>query len=123
MLSNVLCTGEEMALDSCSYTFHSLNEGKQLLALPNITVAGVSCLPSNCIPPPSNPGSQCTPGMLQLTSGTPYAGNLMYCSNGYWSPFCTLNAIEATVACRNLGYTAKDCKLLEISIKTNVLFP
>ena len=41
-------------------------------------------------------------------------GRLEYCYNGQWSPFCTLRSQEATVACRQLGYTHYTGKLQPI---------
>ena len=109
MLSDVLCTGEETALDQCAYTFYSLSEGKTLL--PQVQVAGASCLPSNCVPPSDVPGSQCSSNAVQLSGGSSSGvGNLMFCYNGNWSPVCQLDPLEATVACRSLTFTGYDCK-------------
>ncbi|XP_011409971.1 PREDICTED: scavenger receptor cysteine-rich domain superfamily protein-like [Amphimedon queenslandica] len=107
MLSDVYCTGDETALDQCAYTFYSLSEGKTLL--PQVQVAGVSCLPSNCIPPSDVPGSECTFNTVQTTGGSSNGvGNLRFCYNGNWSPVCQLDPSEATVACRQLGFTNYD---------------
>ena len=110
MLSDVLCTGEETALDQCAYTFYSLSEGKTLL--PQVQVAGVSCLPSNCIPPSDVPGTQCVSnGAVQLSGGDSISfGNLMLCYNGNWSPLCQLDPFLATLVCNFLGFTTYDCK-------------
>ena len=51
--------------------------------------------------------ASCTHGQLRLTGGrtSTAEGNLEFCYLGSWSSFCYLGAIEATVACRQLGYT------------------
>ena len=108
LLSEVVCTGEEDQLDQCAYNFHSLAEGKALVDL--VDVAGVACLPSGCVPS-SVSGTQCTSGDLKLEGGqTAQEGNLFYCINGTWSPYCGLELDEASVACRQLGYPNNDCK-------------
>ena len=110
MLSDVYCTGDETALDQCAYTFYSLSEGKTLL--PQVQVAGASCLPLNCIPPSNIPGSACPSNTIQLNGGDGSSyGNLMYCYNGNLSPVCQLDPAEASVACRSLGFTTYDCEL------------
>lgn len=92
-------------------TRHSVVDGKSLLA--NSHVAGVQCMtPNTCVPPPTDtPGIQCTTGKVQITGGadTGDQGNLYYCYNGNWSPFCTLDRNTATVACRQLGFTSFSC--------------
>ena len=108
MLSDVQCSGEEAGLDGCAYTFYSLNEGKTLIDM--VHVAGVSCLPAGCIPA-SVSGSECTSGNIRLDSGSNKDGNLQYCINGTWSPFCSLELDEASVACRENGFTDYDCEL------------
>ena len=96
-------------------TIYSLSEGKQLLS--SSQVAAVSCKTENtCVPPP--PGSNfCIPDDVQVDIGD--EGNLMYCANGTWSPFCSLNGTTAAVACRQLGYTSFSC---EISHKTFIYY-
>ena len=98
-------------------TIYSLSEGKQLLS--SSQVAAVSCKTENtCVPPP--PGSNlCTPGDVQVDIGD--VGNLMYCANGTWSPFCSLNGTTATVACRQLGFTSFSCEILHKALYTILL--
>ena len=110
---DVTCTGEETAFSDCSYSTLSLAEGKAMLATTD--VAGVKCYtPDHCIPPPNVTGSDCTTGAIRLSGGQGGIpeGNLEFCYRGYWSPFCYLGPMEATVACRQLGYSNYDCKLM-----------
>ena len=108
----VSCFGHEMNVVHCSKTILSLNNGKSALATDN--VAGVDCIydePSECIRTPSwvsNEGSECFPnGNVRLQgsseSGT---GRLEYCYNRYWSPFCHLDPVAASVVCKQLGFTS-----------------
>ena len=89
----------------------SLQEGKS--ALKTTDVAGVKCYtPNQCVPPPVTIGTACTSGEVKLEGGqtsTP-EGNLQYCYNGMWSTFCELGPVEATVACRQLGYQYSNCE-------------
>lgn len=108
ILSEVQCGGDEEQLDQCAYNFHSLAEGKSLIS--EVQVAGVACLPNGCVPS-SVSGTQCTNGDLRLDGGqTAHEGNLQYCINGTWSPFCGLELDEAAVACRQLGHPNNYCK-------------
>lgn len=75
-------------------------------------VAGVKCYtPNQCRTPPTG-GTTCTPGNIRLTGGQASTedGNIEYCYNGFWSSFCYLGPTEATVACRQLGFTSYDSK-------------
>lgn len=108
LLSELQCGGDEVALDQCAYVFHPLVEGKVLIN--KVNVAGVACLPSGCTPS-SVSGTQCTSGDVRVQSGnTLDEGILQYCLNGTWSPFCSLEFDEASVACRQLGHPNNDCK-------------
>lgn len=111
LLSNMGCTGDEFDLDDCSFISYSLTEGKSLQDV--VQVAGVACLPKDCIPPKVQ-GSDCTIGSVGLEpgSGVDGAGNLQYCYNGTWSYFCNLDQTAASVACRQLGYQNYDCKYM-----------
>ena len=74
--------------------------------------AGVKCYtPDQCVTPLTG-GSQCFDGEVQLTGGQfgLAEGTLEYCYSGFWTHFCYLGPNEATVACRQLGYSDYDCK-------------
>ena len=109
---HVSCFGQEMDITHCSKTVLSLNNGK--LALSTDEVAGVDCIydePSECIKTPdwvNNQGSECNPNGNVRVQGSqqPGTGRLEYCYNGYWSPFCNLDPVAASVACRQLGFTS-----------------
>ena len=83
--------------------------GKDLL--PTVDVAGITCLiPSDCDVPPTG-GTDCQVGEVMLTGGDEKSeGNLEYCSNGYWSPTCTLSEIDASIACKELGFLDYTCE-------------
>jgi deleted-in-malignant-brain-tumors protein 1 len=106
LITDLYCTGEEVNLFECTMTRHSVVDGRDLLGTQH--VAGVQCMTNDtCIPPPPIGGSQCTTGDVQLSSnglGSGSSGNLQYCYNGTWTPFCTLDRNTAIVACRKLGY-------------------
>ena len=107
-LTQVFCDGSEDRLDDCTVTTLSLQEGKSMLPLAN--AAGVKCYtPDACIIPPTN-GASCNHGQVRLTGGRPNTGegNIQFCYYGSWSAFCMLGPNEATVACRQLGYTDYD---------------
>ena len=95
----------------CSKSIFSFNNG--ILAAGSTSAAGVDCLydqPSECIQTPgwvSTPGSECNVnGKIRLMgSQQPGTGRLEYCYNGYWSPFCKLDPVAASVVCKQLGYT------------------
>ena len=108
--SNVDCVGNEALITDCTYITYSLQQGKNML--PQTNVAGVKCYtPDQCVPPPTS-GGDCSSGMVRFSSGQTGIpeGNLEYCYNGFWSPFCYLGPNEAIVACRQLGYTDYECK-------------
>lgn len=116
-IANVACTGNEDKLSQCTFDTISLSQGKNMLRTSN--VAGVKCYtPNQCIPPPSTGGAQCSPGSIRLTGSQASAadGNIEYCYHGTWSPFCTLGPVEATVACRQLGFTSYDSMSAFVSI-------
>ena len=111
------CTGSENSLQSCSHSYYF---GCNNL---NIDLAGVRCTNSvgmlNQLLRPSHvtlyfllsSGSSCTNGQLQLVGvQTSNEGRLEYCNQGQWSPFCSLDDEEATVACKQLGYIAYPCE-------------
>ena len=78
----------------------------------NVEVAGVKCyVPSTCTPPP-NGGTECANSDLRLTGDNAKSGEgiLEYCYKGLWSPFYSLGAKEAVIACRQLGYFDYDCR-------------
>ena len=108
--SHMSCTGAEDRLTQCGKTSLSLTVGKKNYK--NIPAAAVSChgyttTPPPCVPPSSQSSvSVCTNGNVRLMGGQTNAeGRLEYCYNGQWSAFCTLRSQEATVACKQLGYT------------------
>ena len=94
----------------CSKTILSLDNGKLTLATDD--VAGVDCIynePIECIAPPTwinTEGSQCpSNGTIRLEgSEETGTGRLEYCYNGYWSPFCKLDPVAASVVCKQLGF-------------------
>ena len=106
------CSGTESSVADCTVSTISLAQGKALLATAD--VAGVKCYtPYQCVPPPAAGGSSCTNGELRLTGGQQSGipeGNVEYCYQGTWSPFCSLGPIEATIICKQLGYAASSCK-------------
>ena len=67
----------------------------------------------------------CENGDLRLQGGQSHEGFVQYCWNGVWSTVCVKwiqadgqGYIEATVACRQLGYHGK---LFDIGIPTKTL--
>ena len=103
----------------CSKTQISLNYGKKVLA--TTSVAGVDCIydvPTEppCVQRPAiydTPGSECNNnGDIRLQgSGQTDRGRLEYCYNGYWSPFCKLDPVAASVVCKQRGFTQYTCML------------
>ena len=119
--SHVSCTGAEDRLTQCAKTSISLTFGKTTYI--NHPAAAVSCHGSPttqppCIPPSPPPsGPACQNNQIRLMGGqASNEGRLEYCYNGQWSPFCTLRSQEATVACRQLGYTHYTGKLQDLVI-------
>lgn len=113
LVSDLYCTGNETDFLQCTYTRHSVLEGKDLGT--QALVAGVQCQkPITCIPPDPTQAFTCNTGEVQLSSsgGNDYEGILNYCLNGRWTPFCTLDRTTASVACRQLGYTDYSCELV-----------
>ena len=87
-----------------------MEQGKALLK--STAVAGVKCYtPDACVSPPTD-GTSCIDKQLRLTGDNAQngEGNLQYCYKGTWSSFCSLGPNEATVACRQLGFTNVECK-------------
>ena len=105
----VSCTGNEAGLAGCTMTTYGLETGKMVFN--NVDVAGVSCqVYSSCMKPPSN-SNACTNDSIRLSGGSvSNEGRLEYCYQGTWTPFCSVSPREATVACRQLGYTSYDSK-------------
>ena len=110
LLGDVSCNGDEATIGECSATVYSLQEGKDLLA--TVDIAGITCLiPSNCDVPPTG-GTECQEGDTRLTGDDGESkGNLEYCYNGFWSPSCALSEIDASVACKEFGFTNYTCEL------------
>lgn len=111
LASDVDCSGTEGSLADCTFSTMSLPAGKAALQAAT-GVAGVRCYhPDNCVTPVTG-GSDCIDGQLRLSGDNAQngEGNLEYCYMGTWSSFCTLGANEATVACRQLGFTVTECK-------------
>lgn len=109
-MTDASCTGSEDSLHDCTFTTYSLQEGKDLLS--TTAVAGVKCYtPDACVTPPTG-GVSCNHGDVRQIGGSVGEGNgnVQYCYYGTWSPFCSLGPNEATVACRQLGFTSYDCK-------------
>ena len=120
-LSNVNCDGTELNIDECTKSVIALVDGKTVYK--NNAVAGVDCMPEPPTPPAcivqdvaKTDGTECTQeGELRLVGGTEDStkkeGRLEYCYNGFWTVFCTLNDVAASIACRELGYIANSSKL------------
>ena len=110
-VSDLVCTGEENSILDCSLTIWSLADGRDLLTDEETQVAGVYCVTEDtCIPPPPL-NNLCTPGDIQIDSpDSSSMGNLMFCANGTWSPFCSLNGGTAAVACKSLGFDDYSCE-------------
>ena len=117
-LKSVSCTGNELSLMDCSKTQISLNYGKTVLATTN--VAGVDCIYDVPTEPPcvqrpavyNTPGSECNNNSdirLQGGSGQTDRGRLEYCYNGYWSPFCKLDPVTASIVCKQRGFAQYTC--------------
>ena len=106
------CNGDEESIKDCNQDTYSLEEGKNKLG--KVNVAGVKCyVPDECVSPP-NGGSDCNNGEVRLSDSSKGEGVLEYCYKGLWSPFCSLNETEATVACRQLGYYQSNCKKIDL---------
>ncbi|XP_011408754.1 PREDICTED: scavenger receptor cysteine-rich domain superfamily protein-like, partial [Amphimedon queenslandica] len=115
-LKFVACSGNEINIDLCSKTKLSLNNGKKELV--TAQVAGVDCIydaptdpPCIATPPLYNTqGSQCGAAQNRTVrmnpDDPPGNGRVQYCYNGYWSPFCNMDPITASIACNDLGYTS-----------------
>ena len=120
-LSNVQCDGDEERIADCIQKTYSLEEGKNKLKTAN--VAGVRCsVLDGCVSPPTG-GAQCIDGSVRLVGERVSEGEglLEYCHKGYWTPFCSLNVTEATVACRQLGYEETECMKHNIIITKTVI--
>lgn len=111
-MSDLICYGDESSIFDCSLTIWSLTDGRDLITNPGIQVAGVYCITEDtCIPPPGA-DTACEPGQILIDdAGVSNEGNLLFCANGTWSPFCSLNGGTASVACKSLGYTEYSCTL------------
>ena len=116
--TNVACLGNEQTISQCSKSTYSLQDGKP--AKNSVEVAGVQCLdyvsPTTqpCLSAPDMIAPQCNESDLQLIGGSsPNEGRLEFCYQQQWSPFCTLHHIEASVACKQLGYTQFTCENLK----------
>ena len=115
---HVSCFGQETSIIHCSKTILSLKNGK--LALKTDDVAGVKCIddddddnddngrtmPRGCIEI-NTVALQCHHnGTIRLEGSEERGtGRLEYCYNGYWSPFCKLDPVAASVVCKQLGFT------------------
>ena len=120
-LKNVGCNGDESNITRCTKTHLSVSSGR--LELSNANVAGVDCIydvPTEppCVQRPAiydTPGSECNNNngaiRLQGNNGQTDRGRLEYCYNGYWSPFCKLDPVAASVACKEMGFTQYTCTL------------
>ena len=118
--TEMACTGTEQTISQCSRTSYSLDEGRA--AISSVEVAGVQCPTYNpstehtCqlpVPNTSSLAPQCNESDLQLVGGlSPNEGRLEFCYQQQWSPFCILSHTEASVACKQLGYTQYTCENL-----------
>ena len=110
--SYVLCEGYESQLEDCHTISLSLDEGSAVIE--EATVAGVRCAErtgppryQDCLPKKAPTGpSECNNGDVRIMDDDEI---LQYCYNGHWTGFCTLTHHEATVACKQLGYTDFSC--------------
>ena len=120
------CLGTEQTISQCSRSSYSLEEGKA--AINSVEVAGVQCqshTPTNSIKTCASVNTtqslapQCSENNLRLVGGNlSTEGQLEFCYQQQWSPFCTLHHIEASVACKQLGYTQYTCENVNIVIVT-----
>lgn len=114
--TNVACSGSEQTISECSKSSYSLAAGKT--AISSVEVAGVQCLNNQpsmapCLSAPNTESlaPQCNESDVRLVEGnSPHEGRLEFCYQQQWSPFCTLHHIEASVACKQLGYTQYTCE-------------
>ena len=122
---NVACLGKEQTISECSKFSYSIEGGK--VAIGSVEVAGVQCL--NYISPTSQPclsapdtkniSPRCNESDLRLSGGSsPNEGILEFCYQQQWSPFCNLHHIEASVACKQLGFTQYTCENVKLTIIT-----
>ena len=89
------CSGSESALISCSKTGIGSTYCRA-----NNDQAGVKCTGTRCSKERA----------IRLYGGKDEnEGVLEYCYLGSWSPFCSLDDEEATVACRQLGHNQYTC--------------
>ena len=109
--SGVTCAGDEQTLTDCTLTTYPLEQGKMMAS--SVDVAGVSCqVYSPCAKVPVfDESNNCINDSIRLSGGAMSTeGRLEYCYQGSWTPLCSAGSKEATVACRQLGYTNYDCK-------------
>ena len=115
------CTGTEQTISQCSKSSYSLEDGRT--AISSVEVAGVQCLnyepstiqPCLSVPDTKTLATQCNESDLRLVGGlAPSEGRLEFCYQQRWSPFCSLHHIEASVACKQLGYTQYTCEAFTI---------
>ena len=89
-------------------TTYELETGKALLEL--VGVVGVSCTPNFCLENPTVPPACSISDSIRLIGGAASnEGRLEYCYDGAWTAACSIGLSEATVACRQLGYTEYAC--------------
>ena len=115
--TNMACIGTEQTISQCSKSSYSLEDGRAMIS--SIEVAGVQCLNYNpptiqpCLSAPDTKSlaAQCNESDLRLVGGLSTSeGRLEFCYQQQWSPFCNLHHIEASVACKQLGYTQYTCE-------------
>ena len=115
-VTNVACTGSENNIFECVLSELSYNDA--ISAVANNEAAGVDCIYDQPTEPPciqrpdsyGTPGTVCSSGSIRLAnSSQPGVGRLEYCYNGYWSPFCKLDPVAASLACQYLGYNDYTC--------------
>ena len=124
--ANTACLGIEETISQCSKSSYSLEAGKA--AISSVEVAGVQCLnyepstlqPCLTFPAADHLAPQCNESDLRLVGGnSSNEGRLEFCYQQQWSPFCLLHHTEASVACKQLGFTQYTCENYDICYYRN----
>ena len=126
-MDNVGCTGSEATLFTCTYTTsHNCTHAQD---------AGVQCVPRECfllffgtvkfgVLITLITFAGCTHGTVRLVGGTSsLEGRVEVCVNGLWGTVCSdgWTAVDANVACRQLGYSGSGKSNLHNIVHTSVM--